>query len=264
MTAIQFILGVPGFVGRAVILNCARVGRLTIFIAELASHLVRPPFYVKEFFQSLAAIGYNSLPVVALTALFTGAALAFQIHLGGSRFSAESAIPSIVAIGIVRELGPVICGLVVAGRVGSSLAAEIAAMKVTEQIYVLRSMDVNPIKFLVVPRVAAATISLPVLTGVSDLFGIFGGYLVGVLRLGFSPDVYLSYTTRFLETTDVMSGLAKAAVFGFLIAVIGCYNGLNALEGSKGVGRTVTSAVATSSVLIIVANFVLTEWFFTS
>lgn len=264
MTIIRFIFSIPGFVGRAAILNCARVGRLTIFAAELATHFVRPPFYLREFFQALVAVGYNSLPVVGLTALFTGGALALQIHSGGARFSAESAVPSIVAIGMVRELGPVLCGLMVAGRVASSIAAEIATMKVTEQIDALRTLDTNPIKFLVVPRVAAATLSLPVLAGVGDLIGILGGYLVGVSRLGFSPAAYLSNTTRFLETADVVSGLAKAAVFGFLIAVIGCYNGLNAGKGAKGVGSATTNAVAASSVLIIASNFVLTEWFFTS
>ena len=256
------LAAVPRHVGRVFISNCARVGRLSIFVAQVVSHFARPPFYPKEFLQALFSIGYLSLPVVGLTALFTGGALALQIYSGGSRFNAESAVPSIVAIGMVRELGPVLCGLMVAGRVASSIAAEIATMKVTEQIDALRTLSTDPLKFLVVPRVAAATLSMPVLAGVGDIIGILGGYAVGVSRLGFNPEIYVRNTTRFLETADVASGLVKAAVFGFVIAVIGCYNGLQSGRGAKGVGQATTNAVAASSVLIIALNFLLTEWFF--
>ena len=245
MTApLRGLAAVPRHIGRVFISNCARVGRLSIFVAQVVSHLARPPFYPKEFLQALFSIGYLSLPVVGLTALFTGGALALQIYSGGSRFNAESAVPSIVAIGMVRELGPVLCGLMVAGRVASSIAAEIATMKVTEQIDALR------------------TLSTPVLAGVGDIIGILGGYAVGVSRLGFNPEIYVRNTTRFLETADVASGLVKAAVFGFVIAVIGCYNGLQSGRGAKGVGLATTNAVAASSVLIIALNFLLTEWFF--
>ncbi|MDE0306967.1 MAG: ABC transporter permease [Albidovulum sp.] len=249
-------------VGRAFLAGLQSVGRISIFAAEGVSHIARPPFYFREFFQALASIGFFSLPVVGLTAFFTGGALALQIYAGGSRFSAESAVPSIVAIGMARELGPVLCGLMVAGRVASSIAAELGTMKVTEQIDALVTLSTNPQKYLVAPRIAAATVAMPVLAGIGDIIGILGGYVVGVSRLDFNPDAYLRTTTQFLQTADVVSGLVKAAAFGFIVAVVGCYHGMNSERGAKGVGRATTNAVATSSVLIIATNFVLTEIFF--
>lgn len=251
-------------VGRVSMGLCATIGRFFIFVAEALTHLVRPPFYFREFGQSIISIGYFSLPVVGLTALFTGGALALQIYSGGSRFNAESAVPSIVAIGMARELGPVLCGLMVAGRVASAIAAEIATMKVTEQIDALVTLSVNPTKYLVVPRVVAAVLVMPVLAGIGDIIGILGGYLVGISRLGFSPETYIQNTLRFLETPDVVSGLVKAAVFGFIIAAVGCYNGIHSGRGAKGVGSATTSSVAAASVLIISANYVLTEVFFST
>ena len=250
--------------GRATIHVLQHVGKVVIFSAISVSHILRPPFYFREFVQSLMVIGYFSLPVVGLTALFTGGALALQIHSGGSRFNAESVVPTIVAIGMVRELGPVLCGLMVAGRVASSIAAELGSMRVTEQIDALVTLSTNPLKFLVVPRIVAATTAMPVLAGVGDIIGILGGYLVGVTRLDFDSVAYLRNTTMFLEASDVISGLVKAAAFGFIVAVIGCYYGLNSERGARGVGRATTGAVATASVLIIATNFVLTEAFFAS
>ena len=163
---------------------------------------------------------------------------------------------------MARELGPVLCGLMVAGRVASSIAAELGTMKVTEQIDALVTLATNPFKFLVAPRIAAATVAMPILAGIGDIIGILGGYIVGVSRLNFSPDAYLRTTTQFLQTDDVVSGLVKAAAFGFIVAVVGCYHGMNSERGAKGVGKATTNAVATSSVLIIATNFVLTELFF--
>ncbi len=259
---VRFASNIFVHVGRAFLAGCRAVGRLSVFAAEGVSHLARPPFYFREFYQALLSIGFFSLPVVGLTAFFTGGALALQIYAGGSRFSAESAVPSIVAIGMARELGPVLCGLMVAGRVASSIAAELGTMRVTEQIDALVTLDTNPSKYLVAPRIAAATLAMPVLAGIGDIVGIFGGYVVGVSRLGFNPSSYLQTTTQFLETADVVSGLVKAAVFGFIVAVVGCYHGMNSERGAKGVGRATTNAVATSSVLIIATNFALTELFF--
>ncbi|MEM6727175.1 MAG: ABC transporter permease, partial [Pseudomonadota bacterium] len=207
-------------------------------------------------------IGYFSLPVVGLTALFTGGALALQIFSGGARFNAEAVVPTIVAIGMVRELGPVLGGLMVAARVASSIAAEIGTMKVTEQIDALVTLSTNPMKYLTVPRVLAATLTVPILVAVGDAIGIMGGYIVGTTRLGFNSAAYLTNTLDFLEFWDVASGLVKGAVFGFLIALMGCYYGMNSGRGAQGVGAATKSAVVAASVLILASNYLLTELFF--
>lgn len=249
-------------IGRSVLALLAAIGRVTAFSVQTISHVVRPPFYPREFLNAVLFIGYFSLPVVGLTALFTGGALALQIYAGGARFNAETVVPSIVAIGIVRELGPVLGGLMVAGRVAASIAAEIGTMKVTEQIDALVTLSTNPMKYLTVPRVLAATLTLPVLVAVGDAIGIMGGYLVGVYRLEFNAAAYMTNTMNFLEAGDVLSGLIKAAVFGFIVALMGCYHGMNSGRGAQGVGRATTNAVVSSSVLILASNFVLTELFF--
>ncbi len=255
-------LVVPVLVGRFSLSVLARVGRAFRFVADVFMAMLLPPYYCKEFARALVVIGYNSLPIVALTTLFTGGALALQIFSGGTRFNAEAAVPSIVAIGMVRELGPVLCGLMIAGRVGSAIAAEIATMRVTDQIDALETLSTNPLRYLVAPRVAAATLVLPCLTGIGDIIGILGGYLVGTTRLNFSPAEYLDHTMRFLETGDIVSGLAKGALFGSIVALCGCYCGLHAGKGARGVGTATTRSVATASILIIAANYVMTELFF--
>ena len=250
--------------GAVVLAGLAALGRLALFTADTISHLVRPPFYLREFALALLQIGYFSLPVVGLTALFTGGALALQIYAGGSRFSAEAVVPQIVAIGMVRELGPVLVGLMIAARVTSSIAAEIATMKVTEQIDALVTLSTNPMKYLTLPRVLAATLAMPVLVGVGDVIGIFGGYLVGTERLGFNAATYLQNTVDFLELRDIISSLAKGAVFGFIAALIGCYYGMTSGGGAMGVGRATKGAVVAAAVMILAANFVLTEAFFSA
>lgn len=250
--------------GRTVLGLLASVGRVSTFTANTVSQLFRPPFYPREFFLALLNIGWLSLPVVGLTTLFTGGALALQIYAGGSRFQAESVVPSIVAIGMVRELGPVLGGLMVAARVASSIAAEIGTMKVTEQIDALVTLSTNPMKYLTLPRVLAATLSVPVLVAVGDSIGVLGGYLVGVNRLGFNPATYLQNTVDYLEFWDIASGLVKGAVFGFIVALMGCYHGMHSGRGAQGVGAATKSAVVSASVLILAANFILTEAFFTA
>jgi phospholipid/cholesterol/gamma-HCH transport system permease protein len=250
-------------IGRSVIEMFASIGRIVLFAGTALSHLLRPPFYLREFAQALLFIGYFSLPVVGLTALFTGGALALQIYAGGARFNAETVVPSIVAIGIVRELGPVLGGLMVAGRVSASIAAELGTMKVTEQIDALVTLSTHPMKYLAVPRILAATLVMPVLVFIGDAIGIMGGFLVGVYRLDFNAVAYMTNTIDFLEPWDVISGLLKAAVFGFIVALMGCYHGMNSGRGAQGVGRATTNAVVSASVMILAANFVLTEVFFT-
>ena len=264
MVIVNGFFGFLAAVGRSFLALLAAIGRITVFMASAVSHIFRPPLYPRELGQQLLQVGYFSLPVVGLTAIFTGGALALQIYSGGSRFNAESVVPSIVAIGMVRELGPVLGGLMVAGRVSSSIAAEMGTMRVTEQIDALTTLSTNPIKYLVVPRLLAATLAMPVLVFIGDTLGILGGYLVGTQRLGFNAAAYLKNTWDFLEAEDIVSSLTKAAVFGFIVALMGCYHGYNSGRGAQGVGRATINAVVSASVLILAANYMLTEVFFSS
>ncbi|MEM9709136.1 MAG: ABC transporter permease [Pseudomonadota bacterium] len=240
----------------------AAIGSIALFALETVSHLIRPPYYPREFLSAVLNIGYFSLPVVGLTTIFTGGALALQIFAGGARFSAEAVVPQIVAIGMVRELGPVLVGLMIAARVTSSIAAEIATMKVTEQIDALVTLSTDPMKYLTLPRVLAATLVMPILVAIGDAIGILGGWFVGTGRLGFNAATYMTNTIDFLEWLDIVSSLAKGAVFGFLAALMGCYFGMNSGRGAQGVGRATKSAVVAASVMILAANFLLTELFF--
>ncbi len=262
MILIRLLVGLLASVGRSTLGLLAATGRVAIFAGSTLTHLVRAPFYPAELGRQLLRIGYFSLPVVGLTMLFTGGALALQIYAGGARFSAETVVPSIVAIGIVRELGPVLGGLMVAGRVSSSIAAEIGTMRVTEQIDALTTLSTDPMKYLVLPRVLAATLALPVLVAVGNVIGVMGGYLVGTARLGFNPATYVKNTLDFLVAADVASGLWKAAAFGFILGLMGCYHGYTSGRGAQGVGQATTNAVVSASVLILAANYVLTEAFF--
>jgi phospholipid/cholesterol/gamma-HCH transport system permease protein len=249
-------------IGRATLAFLAAIGRIAIFAGSTMSHLIRPPFYVREFGQALITIGYFSLPVVGLTALFTGGALALQIYSGGARFNAEAVVPQIVAIGMVRELGPVLVGLMIAARVTSSIAAEIATMKVTEQLDALVTLSTDPMKYLTVPRVLAAVIVVPILVGIGDTIGVMGGFIVGTERLGFNAATHMTNTVDFLERIDIISSLAKGAVFGFIAALMGCYYGMRSGRGAQGVGQATKSSVVAAAIGILAANFLLTELFF--
>lgn len=249
-------------IGRLFLTFLGEVGRLTTFTVNSVSAIVRPPFYWRLLAQQFMRIGWFSLPVVGLTAFFTGGALALQIFIGGNRYGAESFVPQIVVLGITRELGPVIAGLMVAGRVAAAIAAEIGTMRVTEQIDALTTLSTNPVKYLVVPRLVAAVISLPILVGIADAIGVFGGYIVATKSLNFNGAVYLKNTADFVTHHDVTSGLVKAAVFGFIIALMGCYSGFNSRGGAQGVGTATTNAVVSSSILILAANYLLTSILF--
>ena len=255
-------LNLVATVGRATLGACRSTGQLTLFAAAGLSHIVRPPFYGRAFLRALVEIGYFSLPVVALTAVFTGMVLALQSSTGLSRFSADSAIASLVVLSITRELGPVLGGLMVAGRVGAAMAAEIGTMRVTDQIDALTTLSTNPMKFLVAPRLLAGIVALPLLVLVADILGVLGGFIVATMKLGFNPGIYLANTLDFLRTEDVVSGLVKAAMFGFLITLMGCYHGYHSRGGAQGVGAATTAAVVTASVLILAFDYVLTELFF--
>lgn len=248
--------------GRTVLQALAGLGRIALFAWGALSHIFRPPYYPREIGNALLHIGWLSLPVVGLTAVFTGGALALQIYAGGARFNAEAVVPQIVAIGMVRELGPVLVGLMIAARVTSSIAAEIATMKVTEQIDALVTLSTHPMKYLVAPRVLAALLTVPLLVGVGDIIGIAGGYAVAVQNLGFNAAAYLKNTVDFLEPLDVISSLVKGAVFGVIAAVMGCYYGMDSGRGAQGVGRATKGSVEAAAILILAANFVLTGVFF--
>jgi len=244
--------------GRGTLAALAGIGRLAIFAVAALGRALSPPWYPARLLEQMALVGWFSLPVVGLTALFTGAALAQQIYVGGQRFSAESTVPAVTVIAIVRELGPVLAGLMVAGRVASAMAAELATMRVTEQLDAMVTLRTDPWRYLVVPRLLASTLMLPLLVLVANIIGVLGGWLLSVGRLGFNSATYLATTRRFLETDDIVSSLVKAAVFGFLLALAGCYHGLSAGAGAAGVGRATTSAVVTAFVLILLFNLAIT------
>ena len=248
-------------IGRATLSILAETGRLTAFAGQAVVACLAPPWFVNQIGGQFMRIGYFSLPVIGLTAVFIGAALALNIYVGGARFNAEQFVPNIVVLGITRELGPVLAGLMLSGRVSAGIAAEIGTMRVTEQIDAMSTLSTDPHRFLVAPRVLAATLTLPILVLVADIIGVMGGWLVGVNSLGFNSAIYLRNTLKFLHPEDVTLGLIKAAVFGFIIAVMGAYQGYQSTGGALGVGRATTNAVVGSTVLILASNYVITALF---
>lgn len=240
------------------------IGHVTAFMLRSIYEGVQPPYYPHQFLRQCIDIGYYSLPVVGLTALFTGMVLALQSYTGFARFSAEGAIATVVVLSVTRELGPVLAGLMVAGRIGAAMAAEIGTMRVTEQIDALTTLSTSPYKYLVAPRVFSGLVMLPLLVIVADIIGVFGGYLIAVYKLDFNAASYLNKTFQYLEFIDVFSGLCKAATFGFFIALMGCYNGYISKGGAQGVGQATTNSVVSASVLILMFNYILTAVFFES
>jgi phospholipid/cholesterol/gamma-HCH transport system permease protein len=258
----EWLLDALAAVGRATIGACGSTGRLALFAAEGMSHLLRPPWYGRSIRHAFVEVAYFSLPVVALTAIFSGMVIALQSYTGFARFNASGAVANIVVLSVVRELGPVLAGLMVAGRVGAAMAAELGTMRVTDQIDALSTLSTNPMKYLVAPRLLAGTVALPLLVVIADVIGVMGGFLVGTLKLGFNPVDYLHSTFDFMQAMDVISGLVKAAVFGFIVALMGCYYGYHSRGGAEGVGSATTGAVVTASILILAFDYGLTELFF--
>jgi phospholipid/cholesterol/gamma-HCH transport system permease protein len=249
-------------VGRLFLGFLGTVGRLVIFTGSGLAATVQPPFYFRNLLRQMVEIGYFSLPVVGLTAIFTGMVLALQSYTGFARFSAEGAIANVVVVSITRELGPVLAGLMVAGRIGAAMAAEIGTMRVTEQIDALTTLSTNPMKYMVAPRLVAGVLMLPFLVIIADIIGVFGGYLVAVFKLGFNPANYIQSSWQFMQLEDVVSGLVKAAVFGFIITLMGCYHGYHSRGGAQGVGAATTNAVVSAAILILSTDYILTELFF--
>lgn len=237
-------------------------GRFVRLQAQTAAWAIRRPFDVVEWARQMARVGVGSLPVVLLTAAFTGMVIALQTFVGFSRFRAEGFVGSVVALSMTREIGPVISALMVTGRVGSSMAAELGSMRVTEQLDALLAMATEPVQYLIVPRVMAGLTMMPVLTLISDAVGIWGGRLVAVQWLGANPTVYDRNTFQFLEANDIYSGIIKATVFGWLFSAVACWKGFETHGGAEGVGRATTEAVVIGSLGIVVVDFFLTRILF--
>ncbi|GBQ25438.1 MAG: ABC transporter permease [Acidiphilium sp.] len=259
----NLVLDPVATLGRFVLSIITLLGELAIFTVAALAGLFRPPFYLRNFGRALMEIGFFSLPVVALTAVFTGMVLALQSYVGFSRFDSSSVIASVVVLSLTRELGPVLAGLMVAGRAGSAMAAELGTMRVTDQIDALSTLSTDPMRYLVTPRLLAGVIALPLLVVVADILGVAGGFLVSTVRLGFDPTAYLQDTLSYLKAADVVSGLIKSAVFGFIIALMGCFHGYRSRGGAQGVGGATTAAVVSASIMILAFDYVLTQAFFT-
>lgn len=240
----------------------AEIGRFFLIFWRVLSWTPRPPYDVRQLLVQMVRVGVDSVPVILLTAMFTGMVLALQTFSVLLRFNAEGFVGSLVALSLVRELSPVLSGLIVAGRAGSAMGAELGSMRVTEQIDALEVMATDPVHYLMVPRVWATTITLPMLVLLGNGVGIFGGYLVAVVLMGANPVVYIDNTFQFMDTADLTSGLIKAAVFGLLIALIGCQKGYYTTGGAAGVGRATTQAVVTASIAILISDFFLTKVLF--
>jgi phospholipid/cholesterol/gamma-HCH transport system permease protein len=250
------------WIGVQAILFLKEAGRIAVLFTQTLGWTFRPPLLGRELLKQMQEVGVRSFPVVVITAAFTGMVMSLQTYTGFKRFGAETMVGTVVALSVMRELGPVLTGLMVSGRVGSAMAAELGTMRVTEQIDALYTLATNPIKYLIVPRFLAATIMLPILVAFADVIGILGGYLVSVRVLGTNPTLYVRRTWDFLELNDLYSGLLKAFIFGMIIAVISCYQGFSSEGGAEGVGRATTKAVVISSLTILISNYFITAFLF--
>jgi len=249
-------------IGRAVLRLFEELGRFFQMLGRTAAWTIRPPYDVPEHFRQMVRVGFDSIPVVFLTTLFTGMVMALQTYNGFARFHAESLVGSVVALSLTRELAPVLTALMVTGRVGSAMAAELGTMRVTEQIDALTALGTEPVQYLVVPRVTASVLMMPLLVIMGDAVGMYGGYLVAVQLLGANPVTYIENSFQFLEVSDVTSGIVKAAVFGLIFSVVACVRGYYTEGGAEGVGRSTTRAVVAGSLAVLFADFFLTKLLF--
>jgi len=248
--------------GIAVMENVKETGRIFLLFISVLAWMFRPPLKLRNIFKQMEFVGVKSIVVVVLTGTFTGMVMALQGYYGFRLFSAESLVGSTVALGMTRELGPVLTSLIVTARAGSAMAAELGTMRVTEQIDALYVMAANPIKYLIVPRVIAGVVMLPVLTVVSDFVGIVGGYFVGVHVLDINEGAFMKNITSLVVLGDIYNGLIKAACFGLIMSLIGCYKGFNTRGGAEGVGRATTEAVVLASISILISDYFLTAIMF--
>ena len=250
------------FLGSLVISFIEESGRIVLLFIKTLMWTFRPPLNLKNIVRQMEEVGVNSIPVVLIMSIFTGMVLALQSYTAFRRFNAEAFIGTVVALSMVRELGPVLSGLMVSGRVGAAMAAELGTMQVTEQIDALHALATNPIKFLIVPRFLATLFVMPVLVVLADIVGIIGGYLVSVILLGTNSTVYIKRTWDYMKLDDVYTGLLKSCVFGIIIAIISCYQGFNTRGGAEGVGKATTRAVVLSSLIILISNYFIAALMF--
>ncbi len=250
------------FLGTSVKHPLEEAGRIILLLYSTLKWLLRPPFEIKSIVRQMLEIGVKSIPVVVITALFTGMVLALQSYTGFKRFGAEGLVGSVVALSMTRELGPVLTALIVTGRAGAAMAAELGTMRVTEQIDALETLATNPVKYLIVPRFISGLIMLPSLTVIAVLIGIMGGYFVTVVLLGASVNTYMTNTWDYLQMQDMYNGLIKACFFGAALALICCYKGFYTKGGAEGVGKATTGAVVISFMTILISDYFLSAWLF--
>ena len=262
LTLIDLFLDILGTTGKKFISFIANIGHFFIFFGNALYWAFKPPWYFKKIFQQILDIGYFSLPVVGLTTFFSGMVLALQTYNGFTDFNSESTVARIVLTSITRELGPVLTGLMVAGRIGAKMAAEIATMRVTEQIDALGTLGTRPMQYLIAPKIIASLVCIPLLVLIGNTIGILGGYVIAIFKLNFNPSLYLYATMEYLQLIDIIQGTVKAAVFGLIISMVSCYFGYNASKGAEGVGFATTSSVVISSVMILTSTYIITALFF--
>jgi len=248
--------------GRSVLHSVEEMGRIVLLFISVLGWMFRPPLRLRLIFKQMEFVGVRSIFVVVLTGMFTGMVMALQGYHGFRMFSAEGMVGATVALGMTRELGPVLTSLMVTARAGSAMAAEIGTMKVTEQVDALYVMAANPIQYLIVPRVIAGVIMVPFLTIISDFVGIVGGYFVGVGLLNINAGIFMKNITKMVELSDIFNGLVKAACFGLILSLVGCYKGFHTTGGAEGVGRATTEAVVLASITILISDYFLTALMF--
>lgn len=241
--------------GRLCLDALGSLGRFGLFLGQAAAWTVIPPFKVRQLLQRVHFIGFRSLSVIVLTGAFTGMVLGLQVFLTLERFGSEAFLGPAVALSLIRELGPVLAALMVTGRAGSALTAEIGIMRISEQIDALTVMALNPMRYLIVPVVVAGVVTFPLMTAVFDVVGIFGGYLVGVKLLGLSEGTYFGEMRTFVDMADIMTGFWKSLSFGVIVTWVCTYKGYYTGHGAEGVSRATTEAVVLSSVLILVWDY---------
>ncbi len=257
----RIIVNICSSTGKSSLIFFQSIGKIIYFFLSTVNWSFRKPFYFKQIYKQILDIGFYSLPVVGLTTFFSGMVLALQTYSGFENFNNENTVAKIVLTSILRELGPVLAGLMVAGRVGAKMAAEIATMRVSNQIDALETLATRPIQYLIVPRFLAAIMCVPLLVLIGNIIGVFGGFVVASFKLDFSPTIYIVSTLNHINSTDILQGLVKALVFGIIISIISCYFGYNANGGAEGVGRATTISVVTSSVLILTSTYFITAMF---
>jgi len=249
-------------VGKKVLRICNALGQFILFLLQTVGTIFSTKLRIKKLFAQMKHIGVDSFVIIFLTGAFSGAVLALQSYIGFKRFGAEEFIGPVVALSLIREMGPVLTGLMVTGRAGSSIAAELGTMQITEQVDALKTLCINVKQYLIVPRILGGTLILPFLTAFSMIFGIVGGYIISVYVLGLNGEQYISGIRTFVEFSDITGGLIKSSVFGLILTWVGCYKGYHTHGGAKGVGISTTESVVVSSILILISNYFLAALLF--